>query len=504
MSSSSERFFAFAEQATDWMNPILVKETRQSLKSRQFIVTFFLLLIVAWLISAGGALLAGPALEYGTAGRAFFVFYFYALAFAILFVVPFGAFRSMLNERDQNTYELLSISTLTPMQIVWGKMCSAMVQIFIYYSAIAPFMAFASLLQGFDLAIVSLFLTGALVWSICISMISIMLSTLSNQKQWQAMNTLAMVVLLFWQFMALIAMSFELLVETIPYDEPDFWWSLAGAGVAGASYFVLAMQIAISRLTFESDNRSSRIRVMCSLQFWGLWGFLLVYHLWNGAGTVDEYAVSVVGGLCVFHWLVVGLFAGTESEFLSRRVRRALPTLAPLRWLVMPWIPGGSRGLVFVLTHLAALNVIVYLGAWPDWVDWIHAASLYAVCYMGFGAFVGRLAHSVTPDFRPAHARVLLLLMASFAMIAPTIVSRIGLTRSLGTYSLMEISNPFVTLPVITDLATPELTNTILQMLGAAATLAVVLNLKAMSAGLFGVAPYRPPVSEAQSDTGEL
>lgn len=502
--STSERLFAQAERATDLMNPILVKETRQAFKSRQFIVTFFLLLVVAWLISAAGALWAGPALEYGTAGRQFFIFYFFVLAFAILFVVPFGAFRSMLNEKEHNTYELLSISTLTPRQIVWGKMCSALVQIFIYYSAIAPFMAFTSLLQGFDLALVALYLVGALLWAICVSMVSIMLSTLSSQRQWQAMNTLAMVVLLFWQFGMIFPISAFGMAETVPFDDPDFWWTVASLVIGGASYFVLSMQIAVSRLTFESDNRSTRIRIICSIQFWGVWGFQYFYHRWNGAGSVDEEVVAVLAGISLFHWTVVGLFAGTESEFLSRRVRRALPGSAALRWLIMPWIPGGTRGMVFLLGHLLALSAIIYLGDWPVWMNWVHAAVLYVICFLGFGAFVGRLAHRVTPEFRPAHARVLTVLIAAFAMVAPYLVSVIGLTRPIKHDSLMVISNPFATLPLVSDFGDSDLTRLILTILGGAAVLAVLLNARAMLKGVFAVSPYRPPVRPDVSDETQL
>jgi ABC-type Na+ efflux pump permease subunit len=156
--SLTDRFSEWGDKVSDRVNPILVKETRQALKSRQFSITFMLLLVVAWLISAGGALWAGPAIEFGSAGREFFILYYWVLSFAIFLVVPFGSFRSMLNERDHNTYELLSISTLTPGQIVRGKLSSSIVQILIFYSAIAPFIAFTSLLQGFDLPLVSFML----------------------------------------------------------------------------------------------------------------------------------------------------------------------------------------------------------------------------------------------------------------------------------------------------------------------------------------------------------
>lgn len=489
--SRSEQFLAFAERSTDWLNPILLKETRQALKSRQFILTFFLLLIVAWTISVGGVLWAGPALEYGTAGRTFFVFYFCVLAFAIFFVVPFGAFRSMLNEQEYNTYELMSISTLSPRQIVWGKLGSAVVQILIYYSAIAPFVAFTSLLQGFDLALVVLFLTVGVFWSVCVTMLAIMFSTLLGQKQWQATNTLGMIVMLMLQLAGIIAVSVDVVRGVVRYDRWAFWIDLAVACVAAATYFWLSLHVAVSRLTFESDNRSTWIRIICSVQFWSACAYLLMHH-WNRGWVVDNSVTTFVASACLFHWVVVGTFAASESEFLSRRIRRTLPDSALARWLKVVWIPGGSRGLVYVVLHLAMFSLLIAVTTTSFELLWIQAAILYVVCYLGFGAFLGRLAHTTTPEFRPAHTRALMLLMAAFAVVAPLVVQATGIAGQAGRYSLLKISNPFETLPYMADGAKPEDSVLILVLLGIAASVAVVVNGRAAVRGVFGLVPYRP------------
>src|SRR5262245_19289753 len=91
------------ERGSDWLNPILVKETRQSLKSRQFVATFLLMLVASWLISVFGILLSGTGAEYHTLGGTFFFAYYVVLAVAVFIVVPFGAFRSLLSERDLHT-----------------------------------------------------------------------------------------------------------------------------------------------------------------------------------------------------------------------------------------------------------------------------------------------------------------------------------------------------------------------------------------------------------------
>ncbi|MFN0199777.1 MAG: ABC transporter permease, partial [Planctomycetaceae bacterium] len=127
------------EKYSDKLNPILVKETRQALKSRQFVATFMLLLLAAWLVTISILNFNYDQIESGRLGEQFFGWYFWIMAIAVFIVVPYGSYRSLMSERDENTYELLVITSLSPTRIVWGKLFSGMVQLFIYYSVITPF-----------------------------------------------------------------------------------------------------------------------------------------------------------------------------------------------------------------------------------------------------------------------------------------------------------------------------------------------------------------------------
>ncbi|MDA0810115.1 MAG: hypothetical protein O2983_04205 [Planctomycetota bacterium] len=504
--SAGDKFFHLADYLTDRLNPILVKETRQALKSRQFIITFMLLLTVAWLISVFGTVWYGPAIEYGSAGRAFFVAYYYVIGFASLFVVPFGSFRSMLNERDHNTYELLSISTLSPRQIVNGKLLSSMVQVFIYYSAIAPFIAFTSLLQGFDLAMVTLFLVVGLLWSFFVSMVALMLSTLSSNRQWQAINTIGMIGLLLWQMSAAFGMSAVGLSESIPFDSEEFWWVLVSLLVGAGSFFLLAQQIAISRLTFESDNRSSGIRIICTLQFWLLWGGVWTYAYRYGTAAVDEDVIAACATMSSIHWLIAGLIFSTEPDHVSRRVRRNVSRLGAIRFLVAPWLPGGRRGLLVLLIHVLMLAIFVRLGSWDLWVqNMVLAAALYVFIYVAIGSAIGRLGQMVTPEFRPAHARVLTILIGALGMIAPYLPAAFGFTRWSNAYSLGEFANPGRTLIIISETAygsgshNNATVHDVLLILTAIAGGALLINLKAMFQGFSEMASWKSATAAESS-----
>ena len=77
--------------ASDWLNPILVKETRQALKSWQFALTFVLLLVACWIVTIGGVAMIGPSIYYAAGGGELLRAYYFILSFPLLVVVPFAA-----------------------------------------------------------------------------------------------------------------------------------------------------------------------------------------------------------------------------------------------------------------------------------------------------------------------------------------------------------------------------------------------------------------------------
>ena len=127
-----------------------MKETRQALKSFQFTITFVLVLVACWVVTIGGVALIGPGIFYAAAGGTMLMAYYVILAFPLMVVVPYSAFRSLAAEREDNTYDLLSITTLKPRQIISGKLGSSIVQMAVYFSAITPCLAFTYLLRGVD------------------------------------------------------------------------------------------------------------------------------------------------------------------------------------------------------------------------------------------------------------------------------------------------------------------------------------------------------------------
>jgi hypothetical protein len=526
------------DRVSDRFNAILIKESRQSLKSRQFVVTFLLLLAVAWVASVFGLLNFGDELEFGAVGREFFVVFYYVLAFAAVVIVPFGAFRSLLAERDLNTFDLLSITTLSPRQIVWGKLLSAGLQLFLFYSAVTPFMAFASLLQGFNTASAGFILIATLLLSLLLSMAALMLSTFARHRVLTGAITAGVLSGLVGSYFGglLPIVSIAVYRELVSVSNPDFWWGTGLVVLAAISYFVLFQQIAVAQLTFDSDNRSSGIRIVCTVQFWLLWLAFGAFCYFRSI-LPSDVILQMLAGLSALHWAVAGLMFSTEGDHLSRRVRRHVPRGRLTRTFAAPFLPGGARGYLLALAHLAALWLIVlvvlgqdglrpagissgdyYRGVFdplmPTWTPTLRFTTVvccYAAVYLGIGTALGRWGRQISNEVTAAHARVIVILVFTAGVIFPLVLRATEAVKS-HEYTVFDLTAPPSTCQYVIrrtpasdfafDWSAPRESvdqlvrsrgygDVIVVLLAAAAVVGLLTNSAAMWKGMFGLEPLK-------------
>ena len=173
------------ERISDGLNPVLVKEVRQSLRGRFFKVSFWLTLMVATFVGLGVMLYMQASEVEGSErvfGPTFFIAMFGCLVVATQVLVPFSAFLSMGSEWDENTFDLLVLSNLRPRQVILGKVLSAAVQALLFYSAFGPFLVFAFLLRGVDLMAIAAALGVSMVGSILASCVAVAMSSVPLKR----------------------------------------------------------------------------------------------------------------------------------------------------------------------------------------------------------------------------------------------------------------------------------------------------------------------------------
>lgn len=194
-----DRIDAWIAWASEYLNPILVKETRQALKSRQFLVMFALLLVSGWVWSLC-VLAWAPGIYYGAGGMDIFFGYFFILCFPLIVVVPFSAYRSLASEWEDGTYDLMSISTLSARQIVTGKLGSAILQMIVYLSAIAPCLAFTYLLRGIDVVTIGYLLFWLCMNSLLATFLALAVATITRSKAWQVLVSVVLIALFLFNY----------------------------------------------------------------------------------------------------------------------------------------------------------------------------------------------------------------------------------------------------------------------------------------------------------------
>jgi hypothetical protein len=462
-----QRCDAWLERMSERLNPILVKETRQALKSKQFLITFVLLLLGCLLWSIGGVAIIGPEIYYRQSGPTLFTGYYLILAFPLTVIVPFSAFRSLINEQEENTYDVLSISTLSPRQIVTGKLGSAVVQMIVYFSAVAPCLAFTYLLRGMDIFTLIVLMGYVFFGSLGLSAIGLLLATVSKLKLIHVPLSVILLGGLFLSFIFWVVFT-EDFFRWGPrmLDDREFVPIHLALLNGFVTYFCLFVLAAAARLNFPGENGSSRLRAVMLLQqccFVGWMAWLMVAFADLENFPLDAEVLLVAITVLAIHWWVMGVFMSGESPELSLRVKRRLPQSLLGRAMLTWFFPGPGTGYVFALANLGAMAVmgILITALYPDHFQWslpwtgknglevarvgLLAAWDFVAIYLGLGnliiGFVRRKWH--------ANMLVCVLIQVSLPLIGmgvPLVIQMMSPTLRGLDYTLLQITNPFWTM----------------------------------------------------------
>jgi hypothetical protein len=401
-----ERIEAVLDRASEWLNPILVKEARQALKSRQFVITFGLLLLCGWAWTLFGVFLAAPGIFYGAEGKGMLYGYFLVLAIPLLVVVPFSAFRSLAAEREDGTYELISITALHARQIVSGKLGSAVLQMMVYFSALAPCVAFTYLLRGVDIFSIFFVLYYTFLLSLMLSTLSLLVATATRARHWQVLLSVLLLLVLFlsaWGWVVFIHVSLG--EEIWRADQWQFWAANGFVLSLYVSFFLLFLWASGAQISFPSDNRSTRLRYVMAAQqlLWIGW----MSYFWV---TFQEPEVAALMlSFAAIYWMGMGALLSGEYPQLSPRVRRELPQSLLGRMLLTWFNPGSGTGYVFAVLNMAALTMTTMaIVLWfniidPNWnqfrvfhVVWYSVMlTAYVTAYLGISRLVLLLARQI-------------------------------------------------------------------------------------------------------------
>lgn len=466
------RLEALLDRLGDRLNPIVIKEARQAMKSRQFVVTFSLLLLCGWLWTLLFIVSGLPAIYYAPVGPGVLMGYYAVLSVPLLIVVPYAAFRSLAGEWEDGTFELLSITALSARQIVTGKLASAILQMLVYYSALAPCVAFTYLLRGIDIVSIFLLLGYSFAASLFLSAGGLMMATVTRVRHWQILLSVVFVMALLIFTFVWDASFLAFLSEggTLPLDQSDFWI----AHLCGLTFYVpavlLLLFIAAGQITFASENRSTPIRILLLVPQALIVGWCT--YLWCRLG--HEGPLYMLIFLAAAYWAVVGAVLTGETAELSPRALRQLPQSFLGRMLFTWFNPGSGTGYIFVVLNMAAVLVVAYVVPAIGPLPTVQSSTLFrrlpapdawlavSTCLLGYLAgYLGAtrilvvIARRYTPVGMPATFLGHMIIVTT-GVLGPLLVQRAitGRTYENLSYSILQAPNWAWTLELISRTST--------------------------------------------------
>jgi hypothetical protein len=347
------RFLAWASAAGQRVNPIVVKEFRQAVRSR-FVVVVFLLFLLVDLLMLGGFLLLSPDLATDArSGQGVFAALFAVLLFTCMGFVPLYAGIRLSLERNDTNIDLFFITTITPGAIVRGKYFTALALTLLIFSACMPLLVFTYLLRGIDLP--TIFFLLAMAFLVCAAGNAIGLFVGSLPGGWFLRGLVAALALLFLLYGTIGTFAF-VMEEVLMFGrfrltwDWDFWAVLGTVVLLALLGIGLLQVLSAAMLSPKPANRMLVPRIYTTV-CWAAAGLVIAAWCWH-EGTAGPFIPWLIFGTILFSGFAV--MALGERDAWTQRVRKRIPRNALLRLPAFLFYTGSAGGLAWSTLMFAA------------------------------------------------------------------------------------------------------------------------------------------------------
>ncbi len=383
-----------ANDFPDWLSPIVVKELRQGLKSKAFVAIatvlqggmafIFVLAALSGMRPGGGAVdtLSG--------------FFWFMLWLPLIFFMPGRALQSVVEETKVQTLELVQMTRLRSLRIVFGKWLALSVQSLLLVLAILPYFVLRYFFGGVNLAGDLVTLASLLALSLVLTAAGLAASTLKPGLR----IVLVIVSVLFLISAAQMIAFMSAFGRGGPFGgwswPGDLWMSVLTALILLAAYVCFFLLQAAGHLSTQVESYSPQKRLLtlgAALVMLGAW-------LLHNATGIDFRMLGLLTPLVL--WSVAEALVEVNDPHWSAGRRG---------WLRVWLRPGWAGGLFFAF----AVFGIIYLGVayGQKWVD----AEAFGTMWRSFVIFMGAVLTPALILTRLTRVRQRLLLYWLFQLM---------------------------------------------------------------------------------------
>lgn len=334
---------------SDKLSPMLVKELRQGLRAKTFVIVFLALqgLLTFVLLIAMGA---SSSADGGNVVSSV-IFFFFSLA--VLVVQPLRGIGTLHNEIRGSTIDLMVLTRMGTWRIVLGKWVAIVSQSALLLAAIAPYLILRYFFGRMELFAELLLMMLVFLGSAVFTAVTVGLSALPSILV-RGLLPLFVAVYLGGCIIAIIFDGdLKRLIDFCTLDRPGSGWGLL-AGVVAACYGGWsALALGASAIAPMAENHSS-IRRVVSL------GAVLVVGI---AGYIGKFDRAVTGPLMVLFAAPAIAVALTEPMNLLPPIVRPFLRLGGIGKLAGRFLyPGWASGVIYTGLLLLLATGCVLMG----------------------------------------------------------------------------------------------------------------------------------------------
>ncbi len=434
------------------LNPILLKELRQSVRSRFVSVSYclFLLLLVVvtgFVVWIGATEIhRDPGAMFGT-GRTLFQALFVPLSIVCMLFVPSYAGIRMAVERGDQHLDLQFVTRLTPGSILRGKLLAACSLIILMASAALPFLTLTFRLGGIDLPSAFVILAMLPMAGAFATVFALTLATLPGSRVWRViLGLIGGIVLFVWMIMlntsafGMVEFGVGSRIATAEFWRGTLFFFLGGVTLGG-----LLFSLATARMSPPAANRALPVRL------WGAGSWVATGLIFATIAFVEHDEDYLIPWLVFSFFLSMAGMAiamGERPDF-GRRVRRAIPRRRLWRLLAFPFFNGAAPGMLWsVIIGVAAMalggmagNALSPGGYDSQGIDVMVGLLAYAFAYCQTGMW---LWHFVArKKLARGYAWLLALMLLMLGVVTPILVGLADGSLGRDGYGAWTVGNPF-------------------------------------------------------------
>jgi hypothetical protein len=325
----------------DHLSPMLVKELRQGLRARTFVIVFLVLQAILAMVLLATASASGPDM----AGQTISGIIFLCFGLAVLVIQPLRGISALSSEIKGNTLDLMVMTRLSAWRIVLGKWSALVGQSALLFTAIIPYLILRYFFGGMNLFGELMLFALVFLTSMLFTAITVSLSANSSVLIRGLLPLLASPFLIFAIIGFALGREIQQIVTLCTLTEPGSKSGLLATLVTGLAVGYSMLNLATSLIAPTADNHST-IRRLLSFVFLGAVAL---------CGYFGGFRIGTMFGLAFIHAAPAIACSLTEGDTLLPPVVERFTRYGWAgRLFGRLFYPGWAAGTFYVILFLCA------------------------------------------------------------------------------------------------------------------------------------------------------